>query len=402
MVTSSYTPGLNSDRSSAAAAAAKDLLRECQTLSLLLPAQADQLQQLLTAAPDEVTVACVTTHLSQLIIDKRRVVNLRLVALTAELEAAEATRGESNTGRAATEALRSAVDSKADEVMGTAQVALADWFGARGKLTQAVMSNVQELSNADFETEEAYSRLIRRLSPRVSSEIKIKFQQNTKELFRAASKASREAIVVLEADFFTRCKALGFERLGYAPMQADEDRAWSAIKGQLEVPVDFKFEQQKRGIVKRLSEGKHMLSTVMMSLTLVGMMAGFQWRKSTEILYALPLVFLAGMVYSFYSWKHEDQEFVSKELERIRESMTRDLSRTLSESEKAIVTYLRSTVTTAAKHLQQFADQQMRDAASKQAAESTDRRTRLKDQTRRLESELRVLDQGLQRARTGR
>ena len=401
-ITPSYSSGQGADRSSAATAVAKDLLRECQGLGLLVPAHSDHLQQLLFGSLDDAATACVTAHLTQRIADKRRVVNLRQIAMTTELEAVESQRNDTGGARAATDGLRNAVESKADELMGVAQASLTNWLGARGNLAQAVLSQVQQLSAADFEIETSYSRLICRLSPRVSSDIKIKFLQNAKELFRAASKAAQDAVTALEADFFTRCKVLGFERLGYAPSQADSERAWGVIKGQLEVPVDFKFEQPKRGFLKRLSEGKQMLSTVMMALTLAGMMAGFQWRKSTEILYALPLVFIAGMVYSFYSWKQEDEEYISKELERIRESMTRDLSRTLSESERAIVTYLRACITNAAKHLQQFAEQKLREAASKESNDSADRRTRLRDQTRRLDSDLRSLDQSLQRGRSTR
>ncbi len=349
---------------------------------------------------DEAAITCVAADLSQRIADKRRVVNLRLLATQAELEAVESTRPDPGSVRNITEGLRSAVESKADELTATAQSSMSGWLGARGKLSQAVMSNVEQLRAADFEIEASYSRLICTLSPRVSSDLKIKYLQNAKEFFRAASKASEEAVAALEADFFARCKTLNFEQGGYAPLQVDNERAWGVIKGQLEVPVDFKFEQPKRGFLNRLGEGKQMLSTVMMSLTLVGMVAGFQWRKSTEILYALPVVFIVGIAYSFYAWKKEDEEYINKELERIRESMNRDLSRTLSETERAILTHLRSAITNAGKHLLQYADQQLREGTNREANENADRRTRLRDQLRRLENEVRSLDSSLQRGRS--
>lgn len=352
----------------------------------------------LTAA-DEQALAALAAMLHRLLADKRRVVALRLAAVTGELEAAEASRQDPGSSRAVLDTLKAAIESKADDLMSTAQVSLADWFGGRGKLTQSVLSSVRDLGDADFETEESYSRLIRRLSPRVVSEIKIRFQQNARELFRAATGASRDAVSKLEQDFFTRCKALGFERLGYQGISVDEDRAWAGVKGQLEVPVDFKFEQPKRGVLKRLSEGRSLMSSAMMVLTMGGMVAGFQWRKSQEILYLLPVLFIAGIAWSFKSWKEEDQEFIARELDRIRETMTRDLSRTLADSEKAIVAYLRTSIMSSAKHLQQFAELQIKDAGSRQSAESNDRRTRLKDQARRLDGELRGLDQALARGR---
>lgn len=340
----------------------------------------------------------ISADVAQRLSSRKRFLQVRLNAAALESELVENVRNDPSS-RYAMDTLRSAIDSKADEVMRGAQSVVAEWFGVRGKLNQLILTHVQNLGDDDFDTEASYSKLVRRLSPRVGSEFKIKLQQNAKDLFKAATKASQDAIAVLQQDCFTRCRSLGVDPVNYHGVPMDEDRGWAALKSHIEVPVDIKFEMQKRGILKRISEGKQLLATTMMSLGIVGMIAGFQWRKSMEILYALPVIFIAGIAYSFYSWKQEDRETLGKELDRVRETITRELNRGIGESERAIVEYVRRAIDDAAKHLFSHIDQSMKLSATRQSGDVSDRRNRLRDQMRRLETDIRAVDQVISKSR---
>lgn len=351
-----------------------------------------------TAADSALPASAISADIAQRLSSRKRFLQTRLNAATLEAEIAESSRNDPSA-RNGMDTFRSAIDSKADEVMTGAQSVVAEWFGARGKLNQLVLTHIQNLGDDDFDTEVAYSKLVRRLSPRIGSELKIKLQQNAKDLFKAATKASRDATEILQQDCFARCRTLGVDEINYHGVPIDEDRGWAALKSQIEVPVDIKFEMHKRGILKRLSEGKQIMSTTMMTLGIVGMVVGFQWRQNTMILYALPVIFIAGVIYSFYSWKQEDRETLSKELDRVRETISRELSRGLSESERVIVEYIRRSITDSAKHLFSHIDQTMKVAATKQSASDIDRRNRLRDQIRRLETDIRAIDQVVAKAK---
>ena len=218
-------------------------------------------------------------------------------------------------------------------------------------------------------------------------------------MFKAATKASKDGILILQKDCFARCRTLGIDEISYQGVPIDEDRGWAALKSHIEVPVDIKFEMNKRGILKRLSEGKQILSSTMMMLGIVGMIVGLQWRQNTKILYALPVIFIAGFIYSFYSWRNEDRETISKELERVKETITRDLSRGLTETERVIVEYIRRSINDSAKHLFIYIDQTMKVASTKQSTDVADRRNRLRDQMRRLETDIRAVDQLVSKAK---
>jgi hypothetical protein len=141
----------------------------------------------------------VAARMHEFLTRRQRLAQWRLGVVSADIENRGAPKPEA-AGRQQLLALRTAIDGKADECMGHAQGLVAEWFGARGKLSQAVTDSVQRISLADFESTDSYSKTVMRLNPRVGAELKLHLQQNSKELFKAASTVSFDCLEASTSD----------------------------------------------------------------------------------------------------------------------------------------------------------------------------------------------------------
>jgi len=174
----------------------------------------------------------------------------------------------------------------------------------------------------------------------------------------------------------------------------DEDRVCAAIKELLQSDLEAKAEIDRRGFLKRLSHGRQLVFTLLMSVSLFG--SALPFGRDQLLKFVVPL-FVGGVVMTVFTWRREDRERVDRELERMREQLRGQLARRGADA-------LRELGERARRHLDELREQSLRqiDAVVRESEQLLVQRARddvgeLQQRTRSQEQRRRDLDALLQR-----
>jgi len=111
----------------------------------------------------------------------------------------------------------------------------------------------------------------------------------------------------------------------------DEREIWQVTKEMLNVEIRYRGEMKKRGFLQRLGEGRKVMFMALMSASIFGTMFGTNIRGAKLLGLLLVLLFIGAVVYSYFSWKKEDEALVEKELDRVRDQLGTEVKRMLSD-----------------------------------------------------------------------
>ncbi|MGX5174013.1 hypothetical protein ACUR5C_08330 [Aliikangiella sp. IMCC44653] len=116
----------------------------------------------------------------------------------------------------------------------------------------------------------------------------------------------------------------------------DEHALWSGLKEQLSVSVRYRGEMPKRGFMARLSDGRKAIMGISMMAMVIGGLFKAVWGVDfrSMIMLIAPLIFIGAIVYSYIVWPKEDAERFAKELDRVKEGLTSEIKRLLSELQR--------------------------------------------------------------------
>ena len=104
----------------------------------------------------------------------------------------------------------------------------------------------------------------------------------------------------------------------------DEDRVRHAIKELLQSDFEAKAEMERRGFWRRMAQGRQLVFTLLMTISLFGTVLPFDRQQVMR--YVVPL-FLAGVGMTIFTFRREDKERVQRELERMRDQLSNQFQR---------------------------------------------------------------------------
>jgi len=114
----------------------------------------------------------------------------------------------------------------------------------------------------------------------------------------------------------------------------DDKPIWNILGSMVKVDVRYRGEMQKRGFLKRFNSARSAVLFVMLSVSLVGGFAGFNPRGAPLFGLLLFFIFVGAFIYSYRSWKREDEVRLAKEIARVKETMAVELRRLVSEIQR--------------------------------------------------------------------
>jgi len=82
--------------------------------------------------------------------------------------------------------------------------------------------------------------------------------------------------------------------------------------------VRYRGELPRHGFLGRIGEGLRQVYTVLKTLSLFGGAIGFD-RAASSVVISLAVLFFASILYTYSSWKRQDAERLSKNLDTARE-----------------------------------------------------------------------------------
>jgi len=175
----------------------------------------------------------------------------------------------------------------------------------------------------------------------------------------------------------------------------DEDRVRHAVKEMLQSNFEAKAEMERRGFWRRMAHGRQLVFTLLMVVSLFGTTLNLDRQQVMR--YVLP-IFLVGVGMTVFTFRREDRERVTRELERMREQLSLQFQRRAIEGLRELSDRVR-------RQLDEMKEQMQRqiEAVGRESEEQFANRTRdsLRDTQQRLrvqEQRRRDLDALLQRS----
>ena len=168
----------------------------------------------------------------------------------------------------------------------------------------------------------------------------------------------------------------------------DNRSLWEPLAEMLDLDIKYRGEIPRRGFMQRLGEGRRVVFVALMALSLVGSFVGFNIRQAAWAGIVFLILFVGVVAYTFKSWQREEDETLSKEIERVRESVAAEFNRVLNEILREKQSRLQQTLDEIKREALTKLDSALREAqlSKAQATESERRDAR---------SKLKLIDQRL-------
>ena len=190
----------------------------------------------------------------------------------------------------------------------------------------SLKQHIDSLTPDDLAKEDAYKQIKLTLSPKYINELMRFLETTNKQTFKDDLSKITEAVNEVNDKYIDQLEKI----MGYRPTLShtalDSNTAWRDLHELLSVELRYQGEIPKRGIMDRLSEGRKSAFVILMSASLLGYM-GIDMRKSGWMGIIILPVFIGAIIYTFRSWKQEDQARLEKEINRVRDEVLNNARR---------------------------------------------------------------------------
>lgn len=164
-----------------------------------------------------------------------------------------------------------------------------------------------------------------------------------------------------------------------------EAEIWSRMGELINVEIRYRGEMPRRGFLQRLGEGRRMVFAVMMILSLVGSLAGFSWRGLYVVGIIFLLLFIGAVIFTYRSWKQEDEDKFATELDRVREQLNMECMRIAAEVQREKQQRLMEHLEASKRALILRVDEIAREQMQREQDEANQQRERAKARARKVE-----------------
>lgn len=167
------------------------------------------------------------------------------------------------------------------------------------------------------------------LQRQLSSLLKTQFREDLTEI--------KNGIKEIENNITNTTQQLSTLPLNYHNKLPEEKEIWAQLREVLTVDVKYQGEIPKRGIFQRLGEGRRAVYTILMTSGIIATFAGINIRNSRIAgLFGIIFffIFIGVFIYTFFSWKKEDEIKLEKEVERLRNGVSAEIKRLLNDIQR--------------------------------------------------------------------
>ena len=201
-------------------------------------------------------------------------------------------------------------------------------------MLQRIDNAVEGLSPQDLEHEKTAVSIQLSVSEAFQSEMADVIKEMLKENFTSDARILKKSLQELQL----RTQRQLLDAMGVpAPLTLrapDPAPAWNHLRQMIKVEVRYRGEMPKRGIFKRIMEARSVVTILLMMFSMVGGVIGMNPRQLPIFGALLLLVFLGFFIFTFRSWKREDEVRISRELERVRDQLKMELRRLLGDLQR--------------------------------------------------------------------
>ncbi len=153
----------------------------------------------------------------------------------------------------------------------------------------------------------------------------------------------------------------------------EEGDLWRKMTEMICLEIRYRGEMPKRNFFNRISEGRRPVFMILMVGSIVGSAFGFNMRARPLMLVFLAM-FIAGFLYTFFSWKREDRARLEKELERVRESLITEIKRLVAEVQREKLSRILAHLDEVRRDIDRRLDSYLRDVQKAETDRNSDER----------------------------
>ena len=169
----------------------------------------------------------------------------------------------------------------------------------------------------------------------------------------------------------------------------DEATVWRSVEDFVRLELRYRGELPKRSFMQRLGEGRRVAFMVLIMFSLFG--GAFSMRQSALFPIAMLSLFVGGFAYTFVSWKRQDQDRIAKELTRVKDSLSTELKRLITEIEREKAARLQTYLSEVQKSLFRQIDAVVKERGTKRGDRIEQEQSALRERAQLLEARAREM-----------
>ncbi len=260
-----------------------------------------------------------------------------------------------------------------------------------GVLTRALHEQLASLTTDDLHRELAPKSIKLTLDDAFQTHLQRALRKSLKEELLKDLATMRDGLDALRGELEVGLTKTQGQPVTLSLPPPAETEIWSRMGELINVEIRYRGEMPRRGFMQRLGEGRRMVFAVMMILSLVGSLAGFSWRGLYVVGIIFLLLFIGSVVFTYRSWKHEDEDKFATELERVREQLGMECKRIAAEVQREKQQRLGEHLDASKRALTLRVDELARDQMQRELEEANQQRERAKARARKIEQVQREL-----------
>ncbi len=203
----------------------------------------------------------------------------------------------------------------------------------KGKMIERMREEIAQLEAADLRQEATYSAVRLTVDERFLRRVADAAKEVLKSQFREDMILLRDGFELLNQRLSAKLSELRGAPVTLELPLPDEKSIWDVLRELIGVEIRYHGEMPKRGFFHRLGEGRQKVFMILMFFTLFGGVFGLS-RTAKWVGWLMIGLFIGGVIYTFFSWRHEDREKMEKELERVKEALQDEVKRLFGETQR--------------------------------------------------------------------
>jgi hypothetical protein len=196
-------------------------------------------------------------------------------------------------------------------------------------LVEELLANVRP---ADLDQEVAGKKIRLTLRPDVTDDLRQRVAEGLRAVILADCAEIGARLRDIEAKLAPHVESLGLAERRLRFSRPDPEDFWGPIDEAMHLQGRYRGEIQKRGFLQRLGEGRRVVFLVLMIGSLFGGFMGFNIRRAPAMGPVFLVLFLGVFLYTFISWRKQDEIVFDDELIRVRDILSSEFARLISDA----------------------------------------------------------------------
>lgn len=261
--------------------------------------------------------------------------------------------------RKGADTLRTGLDIAIEKLSESLRENARKQFLPSSDLARSIRQQVEGICVDDLQQTEAYREITLTLKDQSQQRLSEQIRDNLRHCSAQMVTHLREQVGKLVNDTEWAVQQTIGVPVAVSHQHLDDQKVWAALHDAVHLDIRYKGTVPKRGLVHRLGEGRKWVFMLLMTLSLVGTMAGFNWRAMWFMGWIFLFVFVGAFVYTFLSWRKEDESRLEKELDRIHENLLSEVRRSLQDSQRELTAQLAQYLDKTRRDLQRQVEQML-------------------------------------------